>query len=45
MSTPPPISKTQPNKGSPPKITLEFLYDYMESVKKKKEKREMPKSK
>jgi hypothetical protein len=44
MSTPPPISKTHPNKGRPPKITLEILYDYMESVEKK-EKREMPKSK
>jgi hypothetical protein len=36
MSTPPPIPKTHPNKGRPPKITLEILYDYMESVEKKK---------
>jgi hypothetical protein len=41
----PPIPKTHPNKGRPPKITLEILYDYMESVGKTKEKREMPKSK
>jgi hypothetical protein len=36
MRTPPPIPKTQPNKGRPPKITLDILYDYMESVEKKK---------
>jgi hypothetical protein len=40
MSTPPPIPKTQPNKGRPPKITLEILYDYMESVEKKREERD-----
>jgi hypothetical protein len=39
MSTPPPIPKTQPNRGRPPKITLEILYDYMESVEKKREER------
>jgi hypothetical protein len=27
MSTPPPIPKVHPNKGRPPKITLEILYD------------------
>jgi hypothetical protein len=37
MSTPPPIPKTQPNKGRPPKITLEILYDYMELVEKIRE--------
>jgi hypothetical protein len=42
MSTPPPIPKTHPNKGRPQKITLDILYDYS---RKKKEKREMPKSK
>jgi hypothetical protein len=36
MSTPPPILKTQPNKGRPPKITLEILYDYMESGEKRR---------
>jgi hypothetical protein len=40
MSTPPPIPKTHPNKGRPPKITLEILYDYMESVEKKREERD-----
>ena len=40
MSTPPPIPKSHPNKGSPPKITLEILYDYMESVEKKREERD-----
>jgi hypothetical protein len=39
MSTPSPIPITQPNKGRPPKITLEILYNYMESVEKKKKKR------
>ena len=41
MSTPPPIPKNQPNKGSPPKITLDILYDYMESVEKRKEERDV----
>jgi hypothetical protein len=45
MTILPPIPKTHPNKGRPPKITLEILYDYMESVGKEKEKREMPKPK
>jgi hypothetical protein len=40
MSTPPPIPKTQPNKGRPPKITLEILYDYMELIGKKIEERD-----
>ena len=40
MSTPPPIPKTQPNKGRPPKITLEILYHYMESVEKIREERD-----
>jgi hypothetical protein len=40
MSTPPPIPKTHPNKGRLPKITLEILYDYMESVEKKREERD-----
>jgi hypothetical protein len=40
MSTPPPIPKTHPNKGSPPKISLEILYDYMELVEKKREERD-----
>jgi hypothetical protein len=44
MSTPPPIPKTQP-RGRPPKIILEILYDYMESIEKMTEEREMPKSK
>jgi len=39
MSTPPPIPKTHPNKGSPHKITLEILYDYMESIEKNREER------
>ena len=40
MFTTPPIPKTQPNKGSPPKITLEIIYDYMESVEKRREERD-----
>ena len=40
MRTPPPIPITQPNKGSPPKITLEIFYDYMESIEKKREERD-----
>jgi hypothetical protein len=40
MSTPPPIPKTQPNRGRPPKITLEILYDYMESLEKRREERD-----
>jgi hypothetical protein len=40
MSTPPPIPKTHPNKGRPPKITLEILYDYMELVEKRREERD-----
>ena len=40
MSTPPPIPKSHPNKGRPPKITLEILYDYMESVEKRREERD-----
>jgi hypothetical protein len=44
MSIQPPLPKNHPNKGSPPKIILDILYDYMELVEKK-EKREMPKSK
>jgi hypothetical protein len=40
MSTPPPIPKTHPNKGRPPKITLEILYDYMESIEEKREERD-----
>ena len=40
MSTPPPIPKTQPNRGRPPKITLEVLYNYMKSVEKIREKGE-----
>jgi hypothetical protein len=40
MNTPPPIPKTHPNKGSPPKITLEILYHYMESVERKREERD-----
>jgi hypothetical protein len=40
MSTPPPIPKTRPNKGRPPKITLEILYNYMESVEKMREERD-----
>jgi hypothetical protein len=40
MSTPPPISKTQPNKGRTHKITLEILYDYMESIEKRREERD-----
>jgi hypothetical protein len=39
MSTPPLIPKTHPNKGRPPKITLEILYDYMKSVEKKRRER------
>jgi hypothetical protein len=37
MSTPPPIPKTHPMRGRPPKITLEILYDYMELVEKRRE--------
>ena len=40
MSTPPPIPKTQPNRGRPIKITLDILYDYMESVEKRREERD-----
>jgi hypothetical protein len=40
MSTSPPIPKIQPNRGKPPKITLEVLYDYMELVKKRREERD-----
>jgi hypothetical protein len=40
MSTPTPIPKTRPNKGRPPKIALEILYDYMESIEKKREERD-----
>ena len=40
MNTPPPIPKTRPNKGRPPKITLEILYYYMESIEKRREERE-----
>jgi hypothetical protein len=40
MSTPPPIPKAQPNKGRPPKITLEILYNYMKSVEKRREERD-----
>jgi hypothetical protein len=39
MSTPPPILKTQPNRGSPPKITLKIIYDYMESLEKMRQER------
>jgi hypothetical protein len=38
--TPPPIPKNHPNKGIPPKITLEILYDYMESIEKRREERD-----
>ena len=42
MSTPPPIPKTPRNRGSPPKITLEILYDYItESLEKKREERDV----
>ena len=41
MSTPPPIPNTQPNKGRPPKRTLEIIYDYMESVEKIREERDV----
>jgi hypothetical protein len=40
MSTPPPIPKTHPNRGRPLKITLEILYDYMESVEKRTKERD-----
>jgi hypothetical protein len=40
MSTPPPIPKTHPNRGRPPKITLEICYDYMESIEKRREERD-----
>jgi hypothetical protein len=40
MITPPPIPKTHPSKGRPPKITLEILHDYMESVEKIREERD-----
>jgi hypothetical protein len=40
MSILPPIPKTHPTKGRPPKITLEILYDYMELVEKKREERD-----
>jgi hypothetical protein len=40
MNTPPPIPKTQPNRGRPTEITLEILYHYMESVKKMREERD-----
>jgi hypothetical protein len=40
MTTPPPIPKTQQNKGRPTKITLEILYDYMESVEKSRQERD-----
>ena len=40
MSTPPPIPKNHPNKGRPPKITLEIIYDYMELVEKREIERE-----
>ncbi len=39
MITPPPIPKTQPNRGRSPKITVEILYDYMESIEKRREER------
>jgi hypothetical protein len=41
MSTPPPIPKTHPNRGRPSKITLEILYDYMESLEKRREERDV----
>ena len=41
MSIPPPIRKTQPNKGSPSKITLEICYNYMELVEKRREERDV----
>jgi hypothetical protein len=34
------IPKTKPNKGRPPKITSEILYDYMELVEKRREERD-----
>jgi hypothetical protein len=40
MITPPPIPKTRPNKGSPAKITLEILYNCIESVEKRREERD-----
>jgi hypothetical protein len=40
MSTPPPIPKTHPIRGRPAKITLEILYDYMESLAKRREERD-----
>jgi len=40
MSTPPPIPKSHPNKGRPPKITLEIINDYMEESVEKKKRRE-----
>jgi hypothetical protein len=40
MSTPPPIPKTKPIKGRHPKITLDVLYDYMESLEKRREERD-----
>jgi hypothetical protein len=41
MSTRPPIPKTQPNMRRPPKITLEILYYYMESIEKRREERDV----
>jgi hypothetical protein len=40
MSTTPPIPKTHPLRGRPPKVTLESLYEYMESSKKRREERD-----
>ena len=40
MITPTPIPKTHPKRGRPPKITLEILYDYMESLEKMREERD-----
>jgi hypothetical protein len=38
--TPPPIPKTHPVRGRPPKVTLESLYEYMESLEKRREERD-----
>jgi hypothetical protein len=40
MSTPPPIPRTHFVRGRPLKVTLETLYEYMESLEKRREERD-----
>jgi hypothetical protein len=39
MSTPPPTPKTHHVRGGSPKVTLHSLYEYMESLEKRREER------